>query len=172
MNEEKILEKLYSKLDKEYLEITFFILEHPEFKRRLEYNHHENRSVYVHSLMVSYNSYKVSKFLHLDYKKAAIGGLLHDFYYNDWQTAPKRKKKISELHGISHPKEALENSKKTFPKVIDKKISDIISHHMFPLTIIPPLYFESWIVTCVDKYVSLEIFKKPTQLLKYVGIRK
>lgn len=172
MNEEKTLEKLYSKLDKEYLEIVSFILEHPEFKKRLEYHHHENRSVFVHSLMVSYNAYKVSKFFHLDYKKAALGGLLHDFYYNDWQTSPKRKKKLSEMHGISHPKEALENSKKLFSEVIDKKVSDIIIRHMFPLTIIPPLYPESWVITLVDKYVSLEIFKTPTHLLKYVGIRK
>lgn len=172
MNEEKTLEKLHSKLDKEYLEIVSSILEHPEFKKRLEYHHHENRSVYVHSLMVSYNSYKVSKLLHLDYRKAAIGGLLHDFYYNDWQVSPKRKKKLSEMHGIAHPKEALENSKKIFPEVIDKKVSDIIIRHMFPLTIIPPLYLESWIITGVDKYVSLEIFKTPTHLLKYVGIRK
>jgi len=172
MDEEKTLEKLYYKLNDEYLEIVSFILEHPEFKKRLKYHHHENRSVYVHSLIVSYNSYKVSKFFHLDYRKSAIGGLLHDFYYNDWQASPKRKKKISELHGISHPKEALENSKKIFPEVIDKKTSDIIVKHMFPLTIRPPKYLESWVITIVDKCVSLEIFKTPTHLLKYVGIRK
>lgn len=31
---------------------------------------------------------------------------------------------------------------------------DIIIKHMFPLTIIPPRYLESWIVTFADKYVS------------------
>lgn len=172
MNEEKELEKIYSKIDKEYLEIVSFILNHPEFKKRKEYHHHENRSVYVHSLMVSYKSYKIAKKLKLDYRSSAIGGLLHDFYYNDWQVNPKKVKKITEMHGFVHPKEALENSKKLFPSTIDNKIADIISKHMFPLTIKPPRYLESWIITMVDKYVSLEIFKTPTQLLKYVGIRK
>ena len=172
MNEEKELEILFSKIDKEYLEIISQILNHPEFQKRKEYHHHENRSVYVHSLMVSYKSYKIAKKLKLDYRSAAIGGLLHDFYYNDWQTNPKKVKKITEMHGFVHPKEALENSIKLFPKLIDKKTADIISKHMFPLTIKPPRYLESWIITMVDKYVSLEIFKTPTQLLKYVGIRK
>ena len=31
---------------------------------------------------------------------------------------------------------------------------DIIVKHMFPLTILPPMYLESWIVTFSDKYVS------------------
>lgn len=172
MNEEKDLERLYSKIDKEYLEIVSFILNNLEFQKRLKYHHHDNRSVYVHSLMVSYNSYRIAKIFHLDYRKAAIGGLLHDFYYEDWQASPKRKKKFRELHGFIHPKQALENSIKVFPEIIDDKISDIISRHMFPLTLKPPRYLESWIITSVDKYVSLEIFKTPTKLLKYVGIRK
>lgn len=171
MNEEKDLKKLYSIMNKEYLSIVSFILENEEFKKRLYYHHHENRSVYVHSLMVSYRSYQIAKLLRLDYVSAAIGGLLHDFYYEDWQTAPKRKEKLRDKHGFAHPRYALENSIKTFPGLIDDKIADIISRHMFPLTIKPPRYLESWIITTVDKYVSLEIFKTPKQLYKYIGIR-
>lgn len=171
MNEEKDLKKLYSLIDEEYLNIVSFILNNEEFKKRLKYHHHENRSVYVHSLMVSYRSYQIAKLFHLDYEKAAIGGLLHDFYYEDWQNAPKKKQKILEHHGFAHPRYALENSKKIFPGLVDDKIADIISRHMFPLTIKPPRYLESWIITSVDKYVSLEIFKTPKQLYKYIGIR-
>ena len=47
---------------------------------------------------------------------------------------------------------------------------DIIIKHMFPLNIKPPKYIEGWIVTLVDKLVSLEIFKTPNQLYKYVGL--
>lgn len=79
MNEEKKLEKLYNKMNKEYIEIVIDILNNSEFKKRLNYNHHENRSVYTHSLIVSFNSYKIAKLLKLDYESAAIGGLLHDF---------------------------------------------------------------------------------------------
>lgn len=172
MNEERDLEKIQKLMSEEYLKIVETILNSQEFQKRLDYHHHENRSVYVHSLMVSYKSYKIAKFLRLDYKRAAIGGLLHDFYYEDWQKAPKIKQKVFEKHGFAHPKHALENSKLNFPDLIDSKVSDIILKHMFPLTIKPPCYCESWIITLVDKYVSLEIFKTPSQLYKYIGIKK
>jgi uncharacterized protein len=168
MNEEKKLEKIYSKLNDEYLDIVRYILSNEEFKKRIDYNHHENRSVYTHSLMVSFNSYKVAKLLKLDYESAAIGGLLHDFYYDDWQKNPK--KGLKNMHGFVHAYEALENSKKIFPEYMTDKISDIIVKHMFPLNIRPPKYAESWIITCVDKVVSLEILATPKQLYKYVGL--
>jgi uncharacterized protein len=168
MNEEKKLEKLYNKLNDEYLGIVQYILSNEEFKKRIEYNHHENRSVYTHSLLVSFHSYKVAKILKLDYESAAIGGLLHDFYYNDWQKNPK--KGLKNMHGFVHAYEALENSRKIFPEYMTDKISDIIVKHMFPLNIRPPKYAESWIITCVDKIVSLEILATPKQLYKYVGL--
>lgn len=171
MNEVEDLIKLSKLINNEYLRIVSPILENKEFQKRLKYHHHENRSVYVHSLMVSYNSYRIAKILHLDYERAAIGGLLHDFYYEDWQLAPKKKKKLFHQHGFIHPYEALENSKKYFSHLIDDKVSDIIVRHMFPLTIIPPRYLESWIITMVDKYISFEVFKEPKKLYKYIGIR-
>lgn len=64
--------KLYSKLNDEYLEIVQYILKNDEFKKRIDYNHHENRSVYTHSLLVSFNSYKVAKLLKLDYNMIFI----------------------------------------------------------------------------------------------------
>lgn len=171
MNDEKKIQKLLEKVDNDYFFIVKEILDHEEFIKRKYYIHHEDRSVFTHSLLVSIKSYKIAKFLRLDKNKAAIGGLLHDFYYEDWQRN-KEKKPFFKQHGFVHPKEALENSKKYFPLIIDKKIGNIIVRHMFPLTIIPPFYIESWIVTIVDKYVSLEIFKSPRQLPKYIGIRK
>jgi uncharacterized protein len=171
MNEEKIIHDLLEKVDKDYRLIVKEILNNEEFLKRKTYFHHENISVYTHSLIVSIKSYKVAKFLRLDKKGVAIGGLLHDFYYEDWQKN-KKKKKFFKQHGFVHPKEALENSKKYFPTMIDKKTGNIIERHMFPLTFIPPFYLESWIVNIIDKCVSLEIFKNPKQLPKYIGIRK
>ena len=43
---------------------------------------------------------------------------------------------------------------------------------MFPLNIIPPKYLEGWIITLVDKYVSLETLKNPTFFTDLFGIRK
>lgn len=168
MDEEKDLKKLYNKFDDEYYSIIEKIIDHPEFQKRLEYHHHENRSVYTHSLTVSYYAYKISKFLKLDYESTAIAGLLHDFYYDDWQTNPK--KGLKNLHGFVHAQEALDNSNIYFSNLLNDKISDSILRHMFPLTIKPPKYLEGWIITLVDKYTSLEIFKYPKQLYKYVGL--
>lgn len=158
-------------IEQEYINIISPIITHEEFIKRKYYHHHNNRSVYGHSLLVSYRSYKIAKLLNLDYKSSAIGGLLHDFYYQDWQTT-KIKKKLYEAHGFVHPYEALENSKALFPNLIDKKVSNIIVRHMFPLTFIPPFYLESWIICIVDKYCSFEVFKQPKELYKYIGIKR
>ena len=121
--------------------------------------------------MVSVKSYHLAKKLKLDYKAAAIGGLLHDFYYNDWQLN-KSKMPLRKQHGFVHASEALENSRKLFPELIDKKVANIIKRHMFPLNFIPPFYYESWLICFVDKYCSLEVFKSPKEWYKYVGLRK
>ena len=90
MTKEKIPYKIINSMDDEYKEIVSEILNNEEFLKRKEYHHHENRSVYYHSLMVSYRSYKIAKKFKLDYKSTAIAGLLHDFYYNDWQLNRKK----------------------------------------------------------------------------------
>lgn len=171
MENEKIPYNMINNLDTEYKNIVSSILNNEEFIKRKSYHHHENRSVYYHSLMVSYRSYKLAKKLKLDYRVAAIAGLLHDFYYNDWQLN-KKKVDILNAHGFRHAKEALENSKKNYPELMNKKIEDGIKRHMFPLNFIPPLYLESWIICLVDKYCSFEVFKTPKELYKYIGIRK
>ncbi len=171
MPKETLPINILNKLDEEYIEIIKPIITNKEFIKRKNYHHHEHRSVYGHSLMVSLNSYLIAKKLGLDYKAAAIGGLLHDFYYKDWQL-DKERKPLLESHGFVHAKEALENSKKIFPDLIDKKVENIIKRHMFPLNFIPPFYYESWLICFVDKYCSMEIFKEPKELYKYVGLKK
>ena len=77
--------------DKEFLEIIKPIIDNKEFIKRKKFHHHENESVYDHSMAVAYFAYKFAKKHHLDYKSAAIGGLLHDFYYKDWQLNKEHK---------------------------------------------------------------------------------
>ncbi len=171
MSEERIIENLLKSIDDEYYEIVSEILFNEEFLKRKNYNHHENRSVYMHSLMVSIKSYKIAKKLKMDYKSVAISGLLHDFYYNDWQLC-NEKKPFLKQHGFVHAKEALENSKIHFDHLLNKKVENAILRHMFPLNIVPPIYKESWLITTVDKIVSLEVLKKPSKIFKYIGIRR
>lgn len=161
----------YLKKDTEYYSIVKDILENPEFLRRKEFRHHGNRTVYDHSLAVSILSYRIAKRFHLDYKSAAIGGLLHDFYYKPWQEL-KDPRPFFKKHGFAHAGEALENSKIYFPNLMNRRVEDIIKKHMFPLNIKPPMCREGWVITCVDKYVSMEIFKDVKNLPRYIGIYK
>lgn len=158
-------------LPEEFIEIISPILEHPEFQRRKTYAHHGKVSVYEHCLAVSYVAYRFAKKVNADYRSAAIGGLLHDFYDSPWQENIQ-KKKFFEQHGFVHASEAAKNAWKYFPDIMNEKIEDIILRHMFPLNIRPPRYLESWIVTLSDKYVSMEVIKDVKHLHYYVGIKK
>jgi len=170
MNETMPIEIL-NILDDEYINIIKPIITNEEFLKRKYYHHHENRSVYGHSLMVSIRSYKLAKKLGLDYKSAAIAGLLHDFYYKDWQDKIK-KEKFFQKHGFTHANEALLNSRTYFPELLNERIENAILRHMFPLNKIPPKYIESWIITVSDKYVSLEVFKNPKELPSLIGLKR
>lgn len=156
---------------KEYYEIIYDILKSEEFQKRKTYAHHDKITVYEHSLAVSKLAYIVAKKLDLDYKSVAIGGLLHDFYTTPWQDN-KTKHKFLDSHGFTHASDALINAHKYFPELMNEKIDNMILRHMFPLNKIPPKYKESWIITIVDKYVSLEAIKNPLFIPKLLGIRK
>jgi uncharacterized protein len=115
---------------------------------------HNNVTCLEHSICVSYYSFFICKRLGLDYRSAARGGLLHDFFLYDWHIT----KPVKGLHGFTHPNTALENANKYF--YLNEIEKDIIEKHMWPLTAKLPKYKESFIVSFVDKYCALmEILK-------------
>ena len=127
----------------EYKCIVNDILSNREFKKLDGYKHHSTNRL-DHSMRVSFYSYKICKSLGLDYKSAARGGLLHDFFLNSYDGIGKKDLLLS------HPLIALYNANKHFT-LNDKEI-DIIKSHMFPINIkIRPKYKESYIITLVDK---------------------
>ena len=144
-----------------YLECVSDIITHPEIREMENFAQHSNCNRLRHSLYVSYYSYLVCRRLGLDAKSAARGGLLHDFFLYDRRNtdAPKG------MHGIVHPRMALKNASGVFePNRIEK---DIIRRHMFPLTITPPRYKESFVVMGIDKYCAcVEAF----DLIKHTGV--
>lgn len=159
-----------SNLDEiEYYKIVNKILNHPEFQKRKQYAHHGNISVFDHSLAVSKVSYYLAKKLKKDYKIAAVGGLLHDFYYNPWQGV-KEKRPFLKKHGFVHAQEAHDNALKYFPEYMNNRVENVILRHMFPVNKIPPKYIEGWIVTIADKYVSCEVLLHPTFFKYLFGI--
>ena len=159
-------------LDEEYLNIVSPILFSSEFQKRKKWKHHESCSLYEHCLAVSYLAYKICKKKKLNYNDAAIGGLLHDFYYRPWQEHLDEKVPLFSQHGFVHAREAMENSYRFYPEMMNDRISNIIERHMFPLNIIPPKYREGWIVNYADKRLSMDVVINIKALPKYLGLSR
>lgn len=152
----------------EWFDIVKGILVNHEFQKRKLFKHH-TKSVWDHSIEVSFRAFKYAYKCFADVRICSIGGLLHDFYPYAWQYSEElarydhkylnrlsKREPLFKRHGFSHAKEAYYNYLKYFPKYKDERISNCIIRHMFPLNIIPPKYIESWIVSVADKSVSLK----------------
>lgn len=142
---------------KSYLEE---MLQKKKFLKMNRYIQHGNTSCLLHSIAVSYYSYRLCKFFRIKVheKELIRGALLHDYFLYDWHQKYNPSRNVG-LHGRVHPKIALFNARKDFS--INYLEEDIIEKHMFPLTFYFPKYRESIIICLVDKACSLyETFKK------------
>lgn len=152
--------------DKEYYNLIKDIINNDEFKEINNYIHHGTTRL-THSYRVSYYSYKISKYLRLNYKETARAGLLHDFFLVKNKT---KKDRVECL--FAHSKYSLENANRLFN--LTEREKDIIYTHMFPLTINRiPKYLESWIVSITDKTVAayeLSISYKKKFILRHQNI--
>lgn len=142
--------------DKNYKYIVDDIMENTEFNKLSKIPHHGETRL-DHSIKVSYVSYKISKFLRLDYKQTARAGLLHDFYFDRTVNHKKISKKVK-LYTTGHPCDALDNARKHF--ALSLKEQDIIKTHMFPFDFRIPKYLEGWVVNLVDTSISTYEFTK------------
>ena len=152
----------------EWYELVEKILLSDEFQKRKIFVHHHNMSVWDHSTLVSFKSFLMARMFGADARVCAIAGLLHDFYDQAWISTPdiekldggihatymKQKKSFFQKHGFVHARNAVDNYLKYFPEYENKKVTNSILRHMFPLNIIPPRYKEGWIITYVDKVNS------------------
>ena len=113
-----------------------------------DYSHHFGTSVLRHSVNVAYVSYALGLRLHLNFNKKELitGALLHDYYLYDCHdsSCPDKKR-----HLFRHPEKALRNVREEM--VISDRVADIIKKHMFPITLSPPRYKESFLVCIADK---------------------
>ncbi len=187
IKEKKLLKELSSLKDKPYFDSWYAIVKDilldEEFDRRHYFPHH-NKSVWEHSVLVSFTAYRYSFIFKADHRVCAIAGLLHDFYPYAWQYSAKlesidpkylskykQKVPFFKKHGFVHAKEAADNYILYYPKLKDKKVTNAIKRHMFPLNIIPPRYKESWIITLADKKVAFSEFRIK-DLIYYCGLKK
>jgi len=129
------------------------ILESENFQNTRNHIQHGSIPVRRHCLDVARQSITISRFLGIPCNERDLirGALLHDYFLYDWHD--KTRKNYQRLHGFYHPGIALRNASREYPLTLREK--DIIKKHMWPLTVVPPLCREAWIVTTADKYCSL-----------------
>ena len=161
----------------DWLDMVEGILLNKEFQKRKLFRHHKG-NLWQHLTEVSYYSFLMAKTRNADERVCAIAGLLHDFYpkaykfsqelYDEnpeYLTDVKKKQPIHQMHGFTHAEAAAKNAWKYFPEYMDDKIDSCIKTHMFPLNIKPPRYKEGWILTYVDKKLSIGVINKINNLL-------
>lgn len=137
------------------------ILLDPKSQQMKKCYQHGTTTVFEHCVSVAKFSLLMAYYLErrlkikVDRDSLIRGALLHDYFLYDWhdKTIPGHN-----IHGFTHPRTACNNAERDFG--LNKVEKDIISKHMFPLTIVPPRYRESVIVTLADKWCALcETFK-------------
>lgn len=135
------------------------------------FRQHGATSRYVHSVAVAYYSYLLAvtlgKRAHL--RDLVRGALTHDYYLYDCKEKSTRQKG----HVTKHPQISLENAQKDFELTEIER--DIITKHMFPLTLKRPRYRESVIVSLVDKGCAIYEFlkrKNPYPTVRYGILEK
>ena len=114
------------------------------------FRQHYETSCFEHCYMAAYYCYLICKKFHLDYKSATRAAMLHDLFLYDWrERQPERKG----LHAFTHGKKACENACNLFD--LNEKEKDIITKHMWPVTISFPKSLEGFVLTFVDKYCAI-----------------
>lgn len=141
-------------LNKEFQEYINDIINNEDYLKLKNFKHH-GKSIYDHNILVAWLSFKVGKALKLKLKDLARGAILHDLFYYDWRYG---KPKSQKLHAFEHPKESLQNAK-SIVNNLSKIEEDIILKHMWPLTLTPPKFIESFLVSIIDKIVASKEIK-------------
>ena len=136
-------EKMNSQDEISFENIAKDIIYTSKYKKLKDIKHHGlNR--YIHIMRVSKFTYKITKFLKLDYVSATRAALLHDYFIES-----SDNKEVF----ANHPHIALNNAMNDYG--LNIKEQNAIESHMFPLGRTLPKYRESWILTLVDKTVAI-----------------
>ncbi len=131
------------------------VLESANFARSDSYIQHANISTREHSIHVAEKALRINDVLHAKSVERDLvrGALLHDFFLYDWHQSGGDNHH-PHVHGFTHPTTALNNAEKEFE--LTPRERDVIKKHMWPLTVVPPLCREAWLVTLADKICTIQ----------------
>lgn len=109
---------------------------------------HGGISILEHSIRVAEMSLFLVEYFHLriDRRSMIRGALLHDYALLNRK---KQKGMGRYTYVFTHPGTAVKNASEDYD--LNSLEENIIKRHMFPLTPIPPLHREAWLVTLADK---------------------
>lgn len=140
-------------LHRQIREAASDIIKSQNFNATKAHIQHGNMTVNNHCMNVAKYSIAISEKLGIPCQKEELirGALLHDYFLYDWHVGDYAKP--YKLHGLYHPGRALRNALKEYQ--LTPREQDIIKKHMWPLTVVPPMCREAWIVTAADKWCSL-----------------
>lgn len=144
------------KLHRQIMQDAADIVNSRNFNNTKSHIQHGSMTVNNHCMNVAKYSLSISNKLekigiHCKKDELIRGALLHDYFLYDWHD-PEHVK-LTNLHGFYHPGIALQNARKEYE--LSPREQDIIRKHMWPLTVVPPMCREAWIVTTADKWCSL-----------------
>ena len=122
-----------------------------EVQSLAQYEQHLEINRLQHITSVAYIAYEYCRKHGLNYESAAKAAVMHDLFYYDWRDAQTGR--WHKLHGYKHPKYAALNAKELYPE-LGKTEEEIISRHMWPLTISLPKSKEGFVVSLSDKYCA------------------
>ena len=123
------------------------ITKNSRFYQCKQYTQHGDTSVWEHCIKVAHTAYALSHKFNIKVSEAELirGALLHDYFLYDWH----EKNWPNKIHGYTHPRKACKEALKDFD--LTKREQDMILHHMFPLTPMPPKYREGVLLCLADK---------------------
>ena len=145
----------------QYKKIRALLKEHGEdilisenFRKTQGHIQHGTMTVHNHCMDVARYSLILNKKLGIGCNKHDLirGALLHDYFLYDWHDKAYLSQR-KRLHGFHHPMTALQNAEKEYQ--LNDIQREIIKKHMWPLSVVPPVCREAWVVTAADKYCSV-----------------
>lgn len=142
----------YQKSLKEFVSFARDILHSKEFQKMKTYRHHVKGTLYDHSIKVAYLCYRHHKRFgsQNELKELVRGALLHDYYLYDLHDGTRSHR----FHWFRHPGCALQQALAHYPSLTHTQ-QDMIKHHMFPLTVVPPTTQGGWLVCFYDKIAAI-----------------
>jgi len=139
--------KLPKEKEDKFYTILKDITRNSRFSMCKEFTQHGDTSVWEHCVQVAHTAYALAHKFNIEVSESELirGALLHDYFLYDWHENNLPNK----IHGFTHPRKACKEALKDFE--LSKREQDMILHHMFPLTPMPPRYREGFLLCLADK---------------------